>query len=220
MWAGEVDAHLQHEHRQRQHEADPEPARHVDEFGIGAALGGSNLRLQRHAADRAGAGADLPDLGMHRAGVDRAFDDGFGRARAQIFLRVGEEFGFAAVAAEIIRVALVIGAVLGGRRIDRHAADRIERAGGRRFRHARRKIFLRIGEELGFAAVAAEIIRLALVVGVRLAGVGVDGHAADRVDDAAGGGGVAMMVLVPGGHAHGGQLLGCFGSVVSGGSCL
>ena len=42
--------------------ADPEPARHVGEFGIGAAVGGGDLRLQRHAADRAGAGADLPDL--------------------------------------------------------------------------------------------------------------------------------------------------------------
>src|SRR5262249_9042047 len=35
-------------------------------------LGGGHLRLQRHAADRADTGADLPDLQMHRAGIDRA----------------------------------------------------------------------------------------------------------------------------------------------------
>ena len=35
-----------------------------------ARLGRDEHRLQGHAADRAGARADLPDLGMHRAGVD------------------------------------------------------------------------------------------------------------------------------------------------------
>ena len=52
--------------------ADPEAPRHVGEFGIGSALGGDDVRLERHAADRAGARAVLPDLRMHRAGVDRA----------------------------------------------------------------------------------------------------------------------------------------------------
>ncbi len=122
-------AHLQRHHRQRQHEPDPEPARHVDEFGIGAAVGGGHFGFERHAADRAGAGPDLADLRMHRAGVDRAFDDRFGFALAQIFLRIGDELGSAAGRAEIIRVAVMLGAMLGGVRIDRHAADRIDRAG-------------------------------------------------------------------------------------------
>jgi hypothetical protein len=152
------------------------------------------------------AGADLPDLGMHRASVDRAFDHRLGFARLKILLRIGEELGFAAVAAEIISLTLVVGARLVAIRIDRHAADRVDRTRCRQFGRARRKIFLRIGEELGAAAVAAEIISLALVFGVRLAGVGVDGHAADRVNDAADGGGAVTMVLVVGGRAHGGPL--------------
>ena len=71
-------------------------------------------------------GPDLADLRMHRAGVDRAFDDRLRLALAEIFLRVGGEFGAAAGRAEIIGVAAMIGAVLGGVRIDRHAADRID----------------------------------------------------------------------------------------------
>ena len=38
--AEQVRAHLQHEHRHGQREADPEPPRHVGEFGIGAGVGG------------------------------------------------------------------------------------------------------------------------------------------------------------------------------------
>ncbi len=39
--------------------------------GLGPVVGGRDLRFERHAADRAGAGPDLADLRMHRAGVDR-----------------------------------------------------------------------------------------------------------------------------------------------------
>ena len=78
--ADDVRAHLEREHRQRQHEADPEAPGHVGEFGIRARVGGRDLGLERHAADRAGAGADLPDLRMHRAGVDRAFRHRLGGA--------------------------------------------------------------------------------------------------------------------------------------------
>ena len=222
MRADEVPAHFQHHHRQRQYEADPEAARHVGEFGIGATVGGRDLRLQRHAADWAGAGADLPDLGMHRAGVGRAFDHRLGSFFffGEIFLRISDELSAAARIAKIIGVAAIVGAMLGGVRIDRHAADRIDCAGSRRFWRAFGQIFLRIGEELGAAAVAAEMIGLPLVIGVRLAGVGVDRHATDRIDDAAFGRCVVMMTLVLVGHAHGKQLSTCFGAVVSGGSCL
>ena len=34
MRKAEMAAHLEHEDRQRQHQRDPEPPRHVDEFGI------------------------------------------------------------------------------------------------------------------------------------------------------------------------------------------
>ena len=65
------------------------------------------------------------------------------------------------------------------------------------------RMCLRMGEHLG-----AERER----VGVRLAGVGIDRHAADRIDDAAGHRGVAMMMVL-GGHAHGGQLSGGLGGI-------
>ena len=74
--ADEVAAHFQNDGRQRQHEADPEAARHVGEFGIGRRIEACHLGLQRHAADRAAAGTDLADLRMHRAGIDRALRRG------------------------------------------------------------------------------------------------------------------------------------------------
>ncbi len=196
MRADEVPAHFQHHHRNGEHEPDPEAARHVGEFGIRAAVGGGDLRLQGHAADRAGAGADLADLWMHRAGVDGAFGDGFGGFFffRQVFLRVGGELVFAAGSTKIIRVTSIVGVVLGGVRVDRHTADRVDGTGRSRFGRALGQIFFRIGEELGAAAVAAEMIGLALVIGVRLAGIGVDRHAADRIDDAASGRCVVMMM--------------------------
>ena len=72
MSSDQVRSHLQDEYRRGQRKADPETAGHIGEFGIGAGIGGGDLRLECHAADRAGAGADLADLRMHRAGVDRA----------------------------------------------------------------------------------------------------------------------------------------------------
>ena len=128
----EMVAHLDGHHRHRKRKPDPEAARHVDEFGIGTGGSAWHLRLQRHAADRAGAGADLADLWVHRAGVDRACDHWFRFALLEKFLRIGGELGAAVVAAEIISRALVVSFVLGGRRIDAHAADRIDRASSRR----------------------------------------------------------------------------------------
>ena len=85
--------------------------------GLGGVVGARDLRLQRHAADRAAAGTDLADLRMHRAGVDRAFRrTGFRlRVLLEIFLRVGGEFGPAAGRAEIIGLAAIVEAVLAGR---------------------------------------------------------------------------------------------------------
>ena len=72
MQASEMPAHLEHEDGDGERERDPEAPRHVDEFGARARRFRGDLRLQRHAADRAGAGMVLTNLRMHRAGVDRA----------------------------------------------------------------------------------------------------------------------------------------------------
>ena len=62
---------------------------------------------------------------------------------AKIFFGVCNEFGAAAGRAKIVVLAAIVGAVFGRVRIDRHAADRVDRAACRRvlmmvmaFRHA------------------------------------------------------------------------------------
>ena len=84
-------------------------------------------RLERHAADRAMAGAFLHDLRVHRAGIERALQQGLRVATlSEIALRVGLELQPAAFRAEIIGVALM------GRRAGRgadvylHPADGID----------------------------------------------------------------------------------------------
>ncbi len=163
--ADEMRPHLQHEHRRGEREPDPEPPRHVGELRVGRRFGADQLRLQRHAADRAGAGAFLPYLRVHRAGVDRAFRHrGLLRLRRrEVALRIGLEFCLAAGGAEIIRAAVVLGAVLGGVRIDRHAADGIKRlaVGG-----VGRVAGFGAGFGLGLRAVAAAACRGGGMVGV------------------------------------------------------
>ena len=121
--------HLEHEDGDCQHEADPEPPRHVGEFGIGTAVGGDEQRLERHAADRAGARTFLPDLGVHRAGEDRAGGDGRGGCLVlfEIVRRIGFKFLAAARGAEIVGVTFVRRAVLRRVRIDLHPANRVVR---------------------------------------------------------------------------------------------
>ncbi len=89
---------------------DPEPALHVDQLDVRAALRRHRRGLKRHAADRAGARPDLADLRVHRAGVDRALRRGRRLRRAlwcrEIALGVGEELLAAARRAEIVGRAL------------------------------------------------------------------------------------------------------------------
>ena len=65
----EVAAHLEREDGQRQHGADPQAPSHVAQFGARSVALRGDHGLQRHAADRTVAGAQLAHLGMHRAGV-------------------------------------------------------------------------------------------------------------------------------------------------------
>jgi hypothetical protein len=97
MRARDMGPHLEHHHGRRERERNPETARHVGELGIGPAVGRGDDRLERHAADRAGAGTGLADLGMHRAGIDGAGGRRLGRfRRAEIRRGVRYEFGPAA----------------------------------------------------------------------------------------------------------------------------
>ncbi len=128
--ANEMAAHLQHHRRHGQRKPDPEAPRHVREFGIGRRVEAHDIRLQRHAADRAASGADLPDLGMHRAGVDRTFrHGGFCRLLLEIGLGIGGKFGFAAGRTEVESFATVVESVLAIGGIDHHAANGIAHRG-------------------------------------------------------------------------------------------
>ena len=130
MQKTEMAAHIERHDRQRQQRRNPEAARHVGEFA--AIVRAAGLRLERHAADRAGARSDLADFRMHRTGVDRACGRGAPRRRCamQIFVGIGRELAAAAGRAEVIGLLLVAMAMRAFRRIDLHAAHRIDGRGG------------------------------------------------------------------------------------------
>ncbi len=175
----EMAAHLQNENGRGEHEADPEAARHVREFRIGSGVGGDDVGLERHATNRARTRSDLPDLGVHRAGVNRAFRYGLGGSLSgtEILRRVGDEFRAAPGAAEIVRVPGVLCAMLGGVRIDVHSADRIFiQVLGLWFGCGRLEIFLRIGGEFRAATGAAEIVRASVMLGAMLGSQRIDVH--------------------------------------------
>ena len=97
----------------------------------------------------------------------------------------------------------MLGLVLGGGRIDAHAADRIGGAGRFLVGVLLGQIFVGIGGEIGFAAGGAEVIGLAAVLGLVLGGLGIDRHAADGIEHAACSRGViGMVVMVVLGGAH------------------
>ena len=87
MQPEKMASHLEREHGQRKREPDPKPPLHVEKCGIGPVLGAGDQGLERHAADRASAGANPPDLRMHRAGVDRALGHGIGREMSSVIVR-------------------------------------------------------------------------------------------------------------------------------------
>jgi hypothetical protein len=124
---GEMRTHLQHQDREGQHEADLEPPLHVGELGIRPGVRRGAQGLERHAADRAAAGADLADFGVHRAGVDRLRSHRLGRRRLarEVAVRVGRELRPAAGAAEIPSPPAMLVPVRRPVRVDPHPADRI-----------------------------------------------------------------------------------------------
>ena len=129
MHQAEMAAHLEHEDRQRQRQRDPEPPRHVDQFGIRRVVERDLFGLQRHAADRATCPvrpAAPPDA-SDRCRWCRPARRAPARVGPQEFFRLGFEALAAARAAEEIVLTAVDEAMLCGRRIDLHAADRIDR---------------------------------------------------------------------------------------------
>ena len=94
----QVTAHLQQKDWDGQHEADPEAPGEVHQLRVGSRLGRGGLRFECHAADRATARPWLPDLRVHRAGVDGARRHRLcaqRRTRLQILSRFGDELGAA-----------------------------------------------------------------------------------------------------------------------------
>ena len=125
----QMPAHLEHDHRQREDEPDPESPRHIGEFRIWRRIARHDQWLQRHAADGARSRTILPDFGMHRTSVDSACRSVLfrWRFRVEIFLRIGDEFRPAAGRAEMISLAPVLGVVRRLCRIDRHPAHMVFR---------------------------------------------------------------------------------------------
>ena len=135
-------------------------------------------------------GPDLPDLRMHRAGIDRALGGGlhWRSLASKIALRVGSKLGLAAVGAEVIIAALVLVSIRRRRWIDGHAADWIGRSLGLRVSlrglgHVG-EIACGLGGELALAGGGTETIGLAGILGAIRRRIEVHVHPADRVNHA------------------------------------
>ena len=171
-WQAHHSAHLERQNSERKRCPYPEPTAEVDELGVRTGIGRGHHRLERHAADRAVAWPLLNDLGIHRAGVERALGHRFGRgAVAEVVVGRGFEFLLAAAGAEVEPLARVLCNVASGCTFHAHSADRILVLDVSRW----------IGLELGAAAVVTEMIDVSAVLDGRLAGLGVYAHSADRV---------------------------------------
>ncbi len=127
MQIEKMAAHLEQENRDGERQSDPEAARHIYKLGIRLSFCRDDLRFERHAANGAKTRADLPDLRMHRACIDRARRNGlrFRLLGLQIFFGIGDELRPATRRAEIIGLPLIIGVMLRSVRIDAHPADRV-----------------------------------------------------------------------------------------------
>jgi len=66
----QVTTHSKQHDRNRQCDSDPEPARHLHEFQIANQFACRNQGLKGHAADGTVTWTLLPDVRMHRTGVD------------------------------------------------------------------------------------------------------------------------------------------------------
>src|SRR4029078_9743757 len=101
----------------------------VDQFRVRPLIQRDLFGLERHAADRTASGTDLPDLGMHRTGVDRACRRrGLSLSRLEEFFRLNLEAFAASCAAEENFPLAIFEAVLCSTPIYVHGADTVHRA--------------------------------------------------------------------------------------------
>ena len=124
----EMAKHDEDRERRGQNRGHDEPAAHVEIFFRWTVAHGEGLGLQRHPADRTISGADLLDLGVHRAGVDDVLRQLRldGRRRTQEDFRTRLEPLAAFGRAEMIILAGELRMMGGGPRIDFHAANGID----------------------------------------------------------------------------------------------
>ena len=128
--AGKVCAHLQDQHRHREDRPDPEPSRHVGQFGARTAIFRDPGGFQRHAADRAIARLRPSDLRVHRTRIDSALSRWGARScygRPHILGRIGDELGPTAGATKVVSDAVALRTILRCRHIHGHSANRIAR---------------------------------------------------------------------------------------------
>src|SRR3546814_8362933 len=127
-----MPAQFKDEDRESQRKANPEAPRHVEQLGAGSGIGADHFRLKPHAADRAGAGMILSDLGVHRTGPDRALRriNGFDGGLVEMRIRVRNELLAAAGAAKMIVVTSIGRVMRGFFGIDRHAANQVDHQSG------------------------------------------------------------------------------------------
>ena len=149
-------AHREEKHRRAQHDADPEPAGHVHELWIRCVGQIGDAGFERHAAFRAGAWTIRDDLGVHRA---HPLSAGIGAG-----IRAGIGAGRGALGWPLLQTA------------DRQHLRRVHRLA------RAREVFLRVGLELGDAALRAEIVRRAVVDDGARGAVGIHRHPADGID--------------------------------------
>jgi hypothetical protein len=147
-----VARHGKHQDDRSQRQRPPEATAEIAQLGVFVVIKARHFRLQRHAADGAYAGRGLAYLRVHRADVDRAGGScrshagilrpcvtmtlclqftgrGSRRPLHKVCVRTGHETFAAARGADVVLRAKVHRVMRRARRVDAHAADRVDRQG-------------------------------------------------------------------------------------------
>ena len=145
-------AHRQEKDRRAQHDADPEPTGHVDELGVRRVGQIGDARFERHAAFRTGARA-VAETTSGSMGQTQSCRTVPGWWAGISCTGVGAGGSGLAAPSSVRRSSATCGACIGSRVPD--------------------EVFLRVGLELGDAALRAEVVRGAVVVDGARGAVGI-----------------------------------------------